>query len=52
MLRFLATVFDWIATVCAILSPIAIVHWLLKATQLPQLKGVVESLDPLFAPLN
>ncbi len=52
MLRFLYTVLDIIATVCAVISPVAIVHWLLKSIQLALLGPFIEALDPVFSPLN
>ena len=34
------------------MSPIVIFHWLLKVVDLAPLRGVVNSFDPVFAPMN
>jgi len=52
MLRFLAIGLDIAATICAILSPVAIIHWLLKAINASLTQGLVSLLDPVFAPFN
>jgi hypothetical protein len=52
MLRFFYTVCDALAAVCAILSPVAILHWLLKITALPAAVPIVTALDPVFNPMN
>ena len=52
MLRFLAIGLDIAATICAILSPVAIVHWLLKAINASITQGLVSLLDPVFAPFD
>lgn len=52
MLRFLAIALDIAATICAILSPVAILHWLLKAINASITRGLVEGMAPIFAPFN
>lgn len=52
MLRFLYTTLALLAGIMAILSPIAILHWLMTAVGHPSTTGVVEALNPFFSPLN
>ena len=52
MLRFLAIALDIVATLCAILSPVAIIHWLLKAINASLTAGIVNMLTPVFTPFN
>jgi hypothetical protein len=50
MLRFLYTICDWLAGLCAMISPLIIVHWLLKVTGLPWAVPFVNALNPIFNP--
>jgi hypothetical protein len=52
MFRFLYTLCDWLAGLCAVISPITILHWLLKSTNMPGTGGAVALLNPFFEPLN
>jgi hypothetical protein len=52
MLRYLTTICDVISSICALVSPVAIFHWLFKMVDLAPLRGFVSSLDGLFMPLN
>lgn len=50
MLRFFYTICDWLAGLCAIISPVVIAHWLLKVTGLPWAVPIVNALNPVFNP--
>ncbi len=52
MIRFLYTLCDIIAGICAVVSPIAIFHWLLKAMNIAALKVIVDPLSGFFNPFN
>lgn len=52
MFRIFYTALDVIGTILVFLSPIAVVHWLLKAVNLPDLEPVVNGLSVFFDPLN
>ncbi len=52
MLRFLYTVCDWLGTFFAILSPIVIIDWLGKATNIKLMEPIHASLAPLVEPLS
>ncbi len=52
MFRYFYTICDILATIFALLSPVAVMHWLLKVTEVAPLQGFVRTLDPLFTPLN
>lgn len=52
MLRFLYTVCDLFAGFCAIVSPIAIIHWLMRVIKAPGTEALVAPLNPVFDPLN
>lgn len=52
MLRYFSTLCDLISTVCALVSPVAIFHWLFKVVDVPALRGFVNSMDPVFLPLD
>ena len=52
MFRYIYTICDLIATVFALLSPVAVMHWLLKVTEISALQGFVRVLDPLFVPMD
>jgi len=52
MLRFMYTVLDWLAGICAVASPVAIAHWLIGITKPGPLGEYFKILDPVFNPLN
>lgn len=52
MLRFIYTICDLFAGVFAIVSPVIIFHWLLRVAQPPGVDTVVNTLNPVFDPLN
>jgi hypothetical protein len=52
MLRYLHTLCDLLSSVCALVSPVIIFHWLMKVADIAALRGVLASLDPVFLPLN
>lgn len=52
MFRFLSIICDGVAAICAILSPVAILHWLLKITALPATSSLVMALNSVFNPLD
>ncbi len=52
MLRFLYTVCDLLAGLFAIVSPVAIMHWLAKVVRLVGTASFVEALNPVFDPIN
>lgn len=52
MFHFSYTVCSWISSICAVLSPIAIAHWLCKAMQIPMMETFVAFLTPFFEPLS
>lgn len=52
MLRFLYTICDLLSGLFAVLSPVAILHWLAKATNMAPAAPFIAMLDPFFAPLD
>ncbi|MBY0450088.1 MAG: hypothetical protein K2X01_05620 [Cyanobacteria bacterium] len=52
MLRILYTILDIISAVLAILSPVAIIHWMLLVLNFPDLFGAVSAMERGFHPLN
>ncbi len=52
MFRFLYTMSDLLSAVCAIISPVAIFHWLLRIVNIQALASAVNTLNPVFDPLN
>jgi hypothetical protein len=52
MFRFLYTMCDLISAVCAIISPVAIFHWLFKIMNFNAIAAQVNLLNPVFDPLN
>lgn len=52
MLRILYITCDILAAIFAIISPVAIFHWLLKAVDLPLVGPYLEPLSNFFNPLN
>jgi hypothetical protein len=53
MLKSLANLCRLLATLCALLSPIAVVHWIFQAFHLPpQLDGVMGFFSAVFSPVN
>lgn len=52
MFRFLYTMSDLMSAVCAIISPIAIFHWLLRIVNIQALASAVNVLNPVFDPLS
>lgn len=52
MLRFLYTFCDLLAAISAIISPVAIFHWLGKLVKVQAVQEMLASLDPFFNPLN
>ena len=52
MLRYLFTMCDILSSLCALVSPVVIFHWLFKVLNLPPLQGIISSLDPIFLPLE
>jgi hypothetical protein len=52
MFRVLYTLCDVLAAVSAIISPVAIFHWLLRIVHVPAAMAAVDKLNPLFDPLN
>lgn len=52
MIRYLYTLCDMLSSICALISPVVIFHWLLKVVNFAPLMGVVSSLDPVFNPIE
>lgn len=52
MLRFLYISCDILATIFAIISPVAIFHWLLRAVNIPGLAPFLTPLNNFFDPMN
>jgi hypothetical protein len=52
MFRFLYTLCDLLAAVSAIISPVAIFHWLGKIVNVPAVKSMLTPLNPVFDPMN
>jgi hypothetical protein len=52
MLRLFSFVFAVLAAISALISPLIIVYWLLKITQVPAVLPYLQSLDPYLLPLN
>ncbi len=52
MFRIFYLLFGAIGSICALITPIAIAHWLLKATHVTGAAPFVKILDPFLMPLN
>lgn len=52
MLRYFYTLCELVSAVCAIISPVAIFHWLLRIINFQGVASFVNSLNPVFDPLN
>jgi hypothetical protein len=52
MLRLLSAICATIAAISALISPVVILHWLLKITQVPAAAPFVKVLDPFILPLS
>ena len=52
MLRYMYTITDWLGTICAILSPVIIVHWLMQAMGVEAFQGFLDFFQPFVKPLN
>ena len=52
MLRFFSKLFEWISTIFAVLSPVAVLHWLLKVGNVQFILQPLAFLDSIFAPFN
>lgn len=52
MFRLFYSAFDALAILCVFLSPIAVVHWLLRSFASKEVMGWISPLNALFDPLN
>lgn len=52
MLRYIYTLCELLSAVCAIISPVAIFHWLLRIINFQGVASLVNMLNPVFDPLN
>lgn len=52
MLRFLSFVCELLAGLCALISPVAVFHWLLQILNIAEIAKQVSLLNPFFDPMN
>ena len=52
MLRYIHIICNLLAYICALTSPVVIVHWLSKVSGIVPLQAMVQGLDPVFRPLS